>query len=145
MGHVNQLIVSYDALRITNANSSHFTWHGPTIASRLDRFYVTIAVNVNVGKVQAVAVSDHLFFHISVIIHQNQSFGPGLWKNNVRLYDDPLCYDCIVSQWNKWANLIPIYFYVAFWWLETKQRLRELLISLSKSKRIYLKIMRWLN
>ena len=37
----------HDALRITNGNSSHFTWHGPTVASRLDRFYVSTAVNVN--------------------------------------------------------------------------------------------------
>ena len=126
----------HDALRITIGNSSHYTWHGPTVASRLDRFYVSTAVNINLCEVQAVAASDHSFFHISVIIQQNQSFGPGFWKNNVSLYEDHSCYEYIVSQWNKWVNLKPIYSNVVIWWLETKQRLRELLISLSKSNRI---------
>ena len=92
-------------MRITNANSFHFTWHGPTITFRLDRFYVFTAVNVNLCEVQTVAVSDHSFFHISVIIQQNQSFGPGFWKNNFGLYEDPSCYDYIVTQQNKWINL----------------------------------------
>ena len=88
----------HDTLRITNANSSHFTWHGSAIASRLDRFY---AVNVNLCEVQAVAVSDQPFFHISIIIQQNQYFGPDFWKNNVSLYEDPSFYDYIVPHWNK--------------------------------------------
>ena len=37
---------------------------------------------------------------------------------------------------NILINLKPIYSNVVIWWLETKQRLRELLISLSKSDRI---------
>ena len=52
------------------------------------------------------------------------------------MYEDHSCYEYIVSQWNKWVNLKPIYSNVVIWWLETKQRLRELLISLSKSNRI---------
>ena len=108
-------------MRITNVNSFHFTRHGPTVASRL---------------IQAVAVSDHSFFLILVIIQLNQSFGPGFWKNNVSLYEVSLCYDYIVSQWNKLVDLRPIYSNVVIWRLETKQRLRELLISLSKSKHI---------
>ena len=88
----------HDTLRIKNAYSSHFTWHGSTVASRLDRFYVSTAVNVNLYIVQAVAVSDHSFFHIFVIIQQNQSFGPGFWKNIISFSEDTSCYDYIVSQ-----------------------------------------------
>ena len=110
----------HDALKITVVYFSYFTWQGPTVASRLDRFYVSTTVNVNLCKVQAVAASDHSFFHISVIIQQNQSFGPGFWKNNVSLYEDSSCYDYIVFQRNKWVNLRPIYSIVIIWWLETK-------------------------
>ena len=134
--NLRQTFDLHDLLRITNGNSSHFTRHGSTVASRLDRFYVSTAVNVNLCGVQVVAVSDQSFSHKLVIIQQNQSFGQGFWKNNVSLYEDPSCYEYIASQWNKWVNLRPIYSNVVIWWLETKQRLRELLISLSKSKRV---------
>ena len=71
-------------------------WHGLTVASRLDRFYFSTAVNLNLCEVHALAVSYHLFFHISVIIQQNQSFAPGFKKNNISLFEDPSCYDYIV-------------------------------------------------
>ena len=51
-----QIFDIHDALRITNVNSFYFTWHGPTVASRLDRFYVSTAVNVNLCKVDTATI-----------------------------------------------------------------------------------------
>ena len=34
----------HDALRMINATLAQHTWHGPAVASRLDRFYVTASI-----------------------------------------------------------------------------------------------------
>ena len=49
----------HDALRMINATLAQFTWHGPAVASRLDRFYVTASIKPESCNANHLSVSDH--------------------------------------------------------------------------------------
>ena len=52
----------------------------------------------------------------------------------LNLYDHVSYFEFIEKHWNRWVGLQLIYPNKYLWWLETKERLRELLINLSKCK-----------
>ena len=117
-----------------NATLAQFTWHGPAIASRLDRCYVTASIKPESCNAKHLSVSDHSLVDVTVAINHSKIFGPGYWKNNVTLYDHVSCFEFIEKHWNRWVILQLIYPNKYLWCLEKKEMLRELLINLSKCK-----------
>ena len=95
----------HDALRMIDATLAQFTRHGPAVASRLDRFYVTASIKPESCNAKHLSVSDHSLVGVTVAINHSKIFGPGYWKNNVTLYDHVPCFEFIQKQWNRWVDL----------------------------------------
>ena len=59
----------HDALRINNTTLAQFKWHGPAIASRLDRFYVTTSIKPESCNAKHLSVSGHSLVGVTVAIN----------------------------------------------------------------------------
>ena len=59
---------------------------------------------------------------------------PCVLDSTSALYDHVSYFEFIEKHWNRWVDLQLIYPNKYLWWLETKEKLRELLINLSKCK-----------
>ena len=95
---------------------------------------LTASIKPESCNAKHLSVSDHSLVDVTVAINHSKIFGPGYWKNNVSLYDHVSCFEFIEKHWNRWVDLQLIYPNKYLWWLETKERLRELSIHLSKCK-----------
>ena len=121
-----------DALRCIDPNAHTFTWVGPSVATRLDRFYVNEGIVVKACDTSHVTVSDHSAVTVNLEISSIRNFGKGYWKNNVSLFGNEELEQMLVIKWSEWIRQKLTYPDHLTWWNQIKKELKNLLITFSK-------------
>ena len=126
--------VLFDPFRRKYPNRKEHTWRrGPTHC-RLDRWYIPDSMKTWVDNVshKVCTVSDHFFTILDFKGFDNESgrFGPGYWKQNTKVYDDPLF---VLDMNNLWQNdLQNNVLKDDFWWENCKVQFKKLIIRHSR-------------
>ena len=122
-----------DPYRAFNPNAKSFTWHSPQYQSRIDRFYLT--ENIICAAVNTITNphSDHDIVTLQTKSFSTQPRGKGYWKNNITIYKDKEFLKDLEQCWPLWRSLYPTIFPdLSTWWLDIKNRIKNLVISHSK-------------
>ena len=94
---------------------------GPTVATRLDRFYVNEGIVVKACDTSHVTVSDHSAVTVNLEISSIRNFGKGYWKNNVSLFGNEELEQMLVIKWSEWIRQKLTYPDHLTWWNQIKK------------------------
>ena len=104
------------------------------ILQRLDRFYIS---NKYLDKAQRIYIlpcvlSDHDYVIMDFLTPDvpTERRGPGYWKLNVSILEDPITVDAIETLWNTELKHIDIPDFD--WWEQCKNTFKDTLITVSK-------------
>ena len=124
----------FDPFRHKFPNRKEHTWRGGPVHCRLDRWYLSESMKTWVKTVshKVCTVSDHFYTILDFKSFDNNSgrFGPGYWKQNTRVFDDPLFVVELTSLWNNVLknNVLKD----DFWWENCKVCFKKLIIKHSR-------------
>ena len=97
--------------------------------SRLDRFYVSSAIVQEISLVshKFCPHSDHFYVHMETNIFPNKCpSGPGYWKLNVSILEDPEVISSVEKLWTEELYYMSS-FHDVYWWDKCKRRFKDIL------------------
>ncbi len=125
-----------DVFRHLNPSTRNFTWTNPdgSISCRLDKFYVSgdIFRNCSYSNIVFFPYSDHDAPSISFRLPNSLKKGPGVWKFNTSLLDNPVFVDKIKSFWSHWQLRKIDFRDINAWWDIGKRKIKHIAMKLSK-------------
>ena len=118
--HLFDECCAVDIWRYLNPSSLCFTWSrwDGSCASRIDLFgvpYVWVS-SVTSCSITPCPFSDHCGISLSVSIPDATPPGPGFWKLNTSVLDDPEYFQLVNDAWQCWHSYIPLFPSLAKWW-----------------------------
>ena len=121
-----------DIWRYLHPSSVGFTWTrwDGSLASRIDLFGVPFSWVPSVSSCSFVPCpfSDHCGVFLSCSIPDAVPPGPGFWKLNISVLDDPEYVELISNAWRSWRNSISRFPSLAKWWDGGKSLIKGLTI-----------------
>ena len=124
----------FDPFRHKYPNRKEHTWRRGPIHCRLDRWYLADSMKSWVENVshKFCTVSDHFYTILDFKSFDNVSgrFGPGYWKHNTQVYDDPYFVTELTHLWEN--NLQNNALKDDFWWENCKVQFKKLIIKHSR-------------
>lgn len=120
----------FDPFRSKFPNKVETTWHSAdnSIACRLDRFYLSASFSQKVENVVTSPVpdSDHSLVQLTVSLEDLQATGPGYWKCNTSILNDP----DLMADMEQLCNCLreDVTTKDTVWWESVKERFKKLLI-----------------
>lgn len=128
----------HDIWRLRHPRTQAYTWHRAdgSQASRLDMFWLSSSLLEHVHSVEILPFfrSDHCYVYLKLSIPSTTSRGPGIWKFNSSLLQDPAFTLLITNFWREWQSEKAEYPSLAVWWNAGKQFLKEIIRDYSKKK-----------
>ena len=127
-----------DIWRHLHPSTNSFTWSrwNGLLSSRIDLFGVPFSwvSAVAVCDILPFPFSDHCAVHLSVSVPDAITSGPGLWKLNLSVLDDPDYVSLITGFWSFWRTRIFSFSSLDRWWDEGKREIRRLSIDFCKRR-----------
>ena len=127
-----------DIWRYLHPSTNSFTWHkwDGLVASRIDVIGCPHAWISSVGccDILPFPFSDHCALFLSVSVPDAISPGPGLWKLNSSILDEPEFVLLISDFWSFWRGSIFSFPSLAFWWDAGKTEIRRLSIDYCRNR-----------
>ena len=137
LGKINQKTNSEDVWLHCNPENSGFTWFSADslISSRLDRVYLSKHLLDSVIKIETIGtpLSDHVILKTSLNISCQQDRGPGYWKLNTSILDEPFFIEELESFWSYWRSQL-VHYSFNEWWDIGKKHIADVCIQYSRSK-----------
>ena len=127
--HTNSLI---DIWRLQHPTDRVYTWNNRdfSIRSRLDRCYIPDELTqTGHAHIRACPHSDHSAAEVTINPPTQRKRGPGLWKLNVTVLQDPLYKDEMTSFLNYWPIRQSSFTNLLEWWDEGKRRIKTITIK----------------
>ena len=138
LGHLFEACCVTDIWRYLHPTTPGYTWTrwDGSLASRIDLFGVPFAwvPSVSSCSVYVCPFSDHRGLCLSLSVPDVVPPGPGYWKLNVSILDDPDYHQLIRDEWSAWRRAIPRFPSLAKWWDRGKSRIKGLTIRFCASK-----------
>ena len=123
---------SIDIWRYLHPTSSSYTWtrSNGSLSSRIDFILVPHVWVPSVSSCDIVACpfSDHCAVVMSVRVPEVPSHGPGVWKLNLSVLNDPEYVSLITNFWSDWRAAQPRFPTLAKWWDKGKSIIKGLTI-----------------
>ena len=123
---------SIDIWRYLHPTSSSYTWtrSNGSLSSRIDFNLVPHVWVPSVSSCDIVACpfSDHCAVVISVRVPEVPSHGPGVWKLNLSVLNDPEYISLITNFWSDWRAVQPRFLTLDKWWDKGKNIIKGLTI-----------------
>ena len=127
-----------DIWRYLHPSTNSFTWSrwNGLLSSRIDLFGVPFSwvSAVTACDILPFPFSDHCAVHLSVSVPDAITSGPGLWKLNLSVLDDPEYVSLITGFWSFWRTRIFSFSSLDRWWDEGKCEIRRLSIDFCKRR-----------
>lgn len=127
-----------DVWRHLHPHSSAFTWTKPdgSCASRIDLIGHPQAwlPSVSSSEIIACPYSDHDAVSLSFAIPETFPRGPGYWKLNTSILDDPEYIRLISTFWASWKDQQLSYHSLQSWWDMGKFKIKNLSIRFCSSR-----------
>ena len=124
----------FDPFRRKYPNKKENSWRRGPIHVRLDRWYLPDSMKSWVDNVSHLycSASDHYYTILDFKGFDNESgrFGPGYWKQNTKVYDDPFFVLELTNLWEN--NLRNNALKDDFWWEHCKLQFKKLIIKHSR-------------
>lgn len=128
-----------DVWRRSHPGVREFTWFNSdySIASRLDKFYLSsnIASLFLSSSIIPCCYSDHDYVNLHLDFSRFFPRGPGLWKFNNSLLDDPDFCDYVRSRIADLSSSISCFQSILLWWDFFKESIKSDCISFASNKR----------
>jgi exonuclease III len=122
-----------DVYRQMYPHTVSVTWSSAngTISCRLDRIYIsnTLDPYVSNSDVTPVAFSDHKAVTLDLDLPNVAKIGPGFWKCNTSVLNDPKFVQDLENRWSDWSDVAE---FTSTWWDLVKVRFKQLVIKHSK-------------
>ena len=123
-----------DAFRARYPNRIEHTWRREDIHCRLDRWYIPENMRIWVDNVKHTycSESDHFYTILNFKGFNNEigRFGPGYWKHNTKVYEDPNFVAELTFLWER--KLSQNVLKDDFWWENCKVEFKKLIIKYSR-------------
>ena len=123
---------SIDNWRYLHPTSYSYTWtrSNGSLSSRIDLILVphVWVPSVSSCDIVACSFSDHCAVVLSVRVPQVPSHGPGVWKLNLSVLNDPDYFYLISNFWSDWHAVQPRFPTLAKWWDKWKSIIKGLTI-----------------
>jgi exonuclease III len=122
-----------DHWRDSHPTARQYTWRNPpnTIGSRLDKFFVPNSWASD-SFITSCSLSDHDFVHCVLKPPALFTPGPGVWKCNTSVLNDPLVQSDVREQYQSWVTLKAAFHSLTEWWDMVKSRFKQLIIKHSR-------------
>ena len=121
-----------DIWRYLHPSSVGFTWTrwDGSLASRIDLFGVPFSWVPSVSSCSFVPCpfSDHCGVLLSCSIPDAVPPGPGIWKLNISVLDDPEYVELVSNAWRSWRNSVSRFPSLVKWWYGGKSLIKGLTI-----------------
>ena len=128
-----------DVWRRSLSGVREFTWFNSdySIASRLDKFYLSsnIANLCLSSSIIPCCYSDHDYVNLHLDVSRLFPRGPGLWKFNNSLLDNPDFCDYVRSRIADLSSSISCFQSILLWWGFFKESIKSDCISFASNKR----------
>lgn len=111
-----------DAYRRTNPSTPGYTWTNGRTFSRIDFLFTTSGVTPLTCTIEPVPFSDHHKLNCSLEIQGSYRSGPGIWKLNTSLLDNPEVVTRYRDKLHQWFTLQPLFDSLGEWWEDVKQK-----------------------
>ena len=134
---------TYPLWRTLHPGRIAYSWtHGSgTFASRIDMVWgpTDMADRISACDYHPSFLSDHQYLLVQFEPRDRIATGPGVWKFNVSLLQDPDYISLVTSFWSFWATLKEHADFASLleWWDQGKFYLREVTRSYSRSKAVH--------
>ena len=127
-----------DIWRYLHPSSNSFTWSrwNGLLASRIDLFGVPFSwvSAVSVCDILPFPFSDRCAVHLSVSVPETIVPGPGLWKLNLAVLDEPEYVTLISDFWAFWRSRAFAFSSLSDWWDEGKREIKRRSIEYCKKR-----------
>ena len=133
---------TYPLWRTLHPSQTAYSWtHASgTFASRIDMVWAPSCLEQSIRECEyhPSFLSDHQYLLVKFVLDDRISTGPGVWKFNTSLLEDPSYCALVSSFWAFWqSHYTPEAFSsILEWWDQGKFYLREVTRSFSRSKEI---------
>ena len=121
-----------DAWRHFHPDESSFSWTRPdgAYASRIDLIgcpsdWLPFA---SASSIFPCPYSDHDVVSLTFSVPASYSRGPGFWKLNISILEDPEYISLIRAFWSSWRDLKPSYHTLQNWWDVGKFKIKQITI-----------------
>ncbi|XP_066564894.1 uncharacterized protein LOC136753021 [Amia ocellicauda] len=113
-----------------------FTWVSSSGSSfsRIDLVLLSKPLERTAMSSEAVFFSDHRLLTTEVLIPSTRESGPGIWKLNTSLLEDPSVIKTFSRRLEEWRTLRDIFDSTIEWWEMVKKRTKCYFIQLGKRK-----------
>ena len=131
---------TYPVWRQLHPGRIAYSWmHGDgTQASQIDMVWAPTALSHNIKgcEYHPSFLSDHQYLLVVFTLHQQFDSGPGVWKLNASLLQDPEYIKLITSFWSHWQSMENHADFSSLmdWWDQGKFYLREVPEPMSVQK-----------
>ena len=127
-----------DIWRYLHPSSNSFTWSrwNGLVSCRIDLFGVPFSwvSAVSACDILPFPFSDHCAVHLSVSVPEAIVPGPGLWKLNLAVLDEPEYVTLISAFWAFWRSRAFAFSSQDDWWDEGKREIKRLSIDYCKKR-----------
>ena len=127
-----------DIWRYLHPSSNSFTWSrwNGLVSCRIDLFGVPFSwvSAVSACDILPFPFSDHCAVHLSVSVPEAIVPGPGLWKLNLAVLDEPEHVTLISAFWAFWHSRAFAFSSQDDWWNEGKREIKRLSIDYCKKR-----------
>ena len=127
-----------DIWRYLHPSSNSFTWSrwNGLVSSRIDLFGVPFSwvSAVSACDILPFPFSDHCAVQLSVSVPEAIVPGPGLWKLNLAVLDEPEYVALISAFWAFWRSRAFAFSSLDDWWDEGKREIKRLSIDYCKKR-----------
>ena len=138
LSHLFDACCITDIWRYLHPSSPGFTWvrWDGSLSSRIDLFGVPYAwvSSVSSCSVFVCPFSDHRAVSVTISLPDAIPPGPGFWKLNVSILEDPEYLSLIEDAWASWRRSIPRFPSLEKWWDRGKKLIKGLTISYCSAK-----------
>lgn len=121
-----------DTYRQKNPNTPGYTWTNGRTFSRIDFLFTTPGVTPVNCAIEPVPFSDHHKLDCLLEISNSFKSGPGIWKLNTSLLDNPEVVTRYKDKLNQWFTLQPMFDSVGEWWEDVKCKTRKFFMAEGK-------------
>lgn len=121
-----------DAYRLKNPSTPGYTWSNGRSFSRIDFLFTTPGVTTLGCTIEPVPFSDHHKLDCSLEILASYRAGPGTWKLNTSLLDNPKVVMRYRDKLNQWFTLQPLFDSLGEWWEDVKCKTRTFFMAEGK-------------
>ena len=138
LSHLFDACCVTDIWRYLHPSSPGFTWvrSDGSLSSRIDLFGVPYAwvPSVSSCSVFVCPFSDHRSVSVTISLPDAVPPGPGFWKLNVSILEDPEYLSLTEDAWASWRQSIPRFPSLEKWWDRGKRLIKGLTIRYCSDK-----------